>query len=211
MRPSRRTVISFAVRPSSRRTSTVSAPTPGRPRRCRADIGPGADQRAGLLEPAPVRRVVAGDAAQLTVDDLRAVLRRPGRMRRRDLLLEVLGDIEGGARALSELDFTRKVIRQFGLAEPARQVGKRDSRNRQRWIDVVFEKWKVMVEIDGAQHIQPLDQWDDMERDNDMRAERYQVLRSPPGSSAETPSSSPGRSAKRSARPNRRPERGCMP
>lgn len=111
--------------------------------------------------------------------DLRAQLRRPGPMLRRALLLEVVGDIEGGAQALSELDFTQQVIRQFGLPEPSRQVGKRDARNRQRWIDVVFEEWKVMVEIDGAQHIQPLRQWDDMERDNDMRAEGYEVLRFP--------------------------------
>jgi hypothetical protein len=111
--------------------------------------------------------------------DLRAQLRRPGQMLRRALLLKVLGDIEGGAQALSELDFTQKVIRRFGLPEPSRQVGKRDSHNRQRWIDVVFDEWKVMVEIDGAQHIQPLEQWDDMERDNDMRAEGYEVLRFP--------------------------------
>jgi hypothetical protein len=111
--------------------------------------------------------------------DLHAVLRRPGPLRRRGLMLEVLGDIEGGAQALSELDFTRKVIRQFGLPEPSRQAGRRDSRNRQRWIDVVFDPWRVIVEIDGAQHIRPLDQWDDMERDNDMGNDGYRVLRFP--------------------------------
>jgi uncharacterized protein DUF559 len=113
------------------------------------------------------------------VDDLRAVLRRPGPMRRRGLMLEVLGDIEGGAQALSELDFTRQVIKQFGLPEPSRQAGRRDSRNRQRWIDVAFDKWKVIAEIDGAQHIEPLDQWDDMERDNDFTIDGYRVLRFP--------------------------------
>ena len=94
-------------------------------------------------------------------------------------MLDILGDIEGGAQALSELDFTRKVVRQFKLPEPSRQVGKRDSRNRRRWIDVLFEEWKVMVEIDGAQHLQPLDQWDDMERDNDNELDGYRVLRFP--------------------------------
>lgn len=113
------------------------------------------------------------------VGDLRSVINRVGMVRRRGLMLDILGDIEGGAQALSELDFTRKVIRQFKLPEPSRQVGKRDSRNRRRWIDVLFEEWKVMAEIDGAQHIQPLDQWDDMERDNDNELDGYRVLRFP--------------------------------
>jgi len=124
--------------------------------------------------------LAAGVQQGLTrVDDLRTVLRRPGPMRRRGLLLTSLGDIEGGAQALSELDFTEKVIRQFSLPDPSRQVGRRDSRNRQRWIDVAFEPWKVMVEIDGAQHMQPLQQWDDMDRDNDFVIGGYQVLRFP--------------------------------
>lgn len=113
------------------------------------------------------------------VTDLRAVIDRAGMVRRRGLMLGILGDIEGGAQALSELDFTRKVVRQFKLPEPSRQVAKRDSRNRRRWIDVVFEEWKVVVEIDGAQHIQPIDQWDDMERDNDFEMDGYRVLRFP--------------------------------
>lgn len=113
------------------------------------------------------------------VTDLRTVLDRVGMVHRRGLMLDILGDIEGGAQALSELDFTRKVVRQFGLPEPSRQAGKRDSMGRRRWIDVVFEEWKVMVEIDGSQHTQPLDQWDDMERDNDNELDGYRVLRFP--------------------------------
>jgi hypothetical protein len=50
------------------------------------------------------------------------------------------------------------VIRRFRLPEPSRQVGRRDSRGRQRWIDVLFDGWKVAVEIDGAQHVTPLEQ-----------------------------------------------------
>jgi len=113
------------------------------------------------------------------VTDLRSVLDRIETVRRRRLMYDVLGDIEGGAQALSELDFTRKVIRQFRLPEPNRQVGRRDSRNRQRWIDVIFDDYKVAIEIDGAQHMEPLDQWDDMERDNDLNIDGYRVLRFP--------------------------------
>lgn len=113
------------------------------------------------------------------VADLRMVVGQIETLRRRTLMAEVLGDIEGGAQALSELDFTRKVIRQFRLPEPSRQVGRRDRRGRQRWIDVVWEKWRVIVEIDGAQHTAPLEQWADMERDNDLQIDGYQVLRFP--------------------------------
>jgi hypothetical protein len=126
--------------------------------------------------------VVAAGVQQglVRVDDLRAVLGTPGVIRqRRGLLFEVLGDVEGGAHALSELDFSRNVIRRYRLPEPSRQIGKRDAQNKQRWIDVTFEEWKVLVEIDGAQHIEPLNQWDDMERDNDFSIDGYRVLRFP--------------------------------
>lgn len=113
------------------------------------------------------------------VADLRLMLDRVKPARRRRLMAEILCDIEGGAQALSELDFMRKVIESFGLPVPSRQAGRRDSLGRRRWVDVVFDQWKVMVEIDGAQHMSPLDQWDDMERDNDFTIEGYRVLRFP--------------------------------
>lgn len=116
---------------------------------------------------------------RVRVEDLRVTLDRMTRVRRRRLMYEILADVEGGAQALSELDFTRQVIRRFGLPEPSRQVGRRDSKGRRRWIDVLFDEWKVAVEIDGAQHTTPLEQWDDMERDNDLSADGYQMLRFP--------------------------------
>jgi hypothetical protein len=113
------------------------------------------------------------------VCDLRDVLDRNKRIRRRGLMYAILGDIEGGAQALSELDFTRGVIRQFRLPEPSRQVGRKDAQGRQRWIDVLFDEWNVVVEIDGTQHREPLEQWDDMDRDNDLNIDGYRVLRFP--------------------------------
>ena len=44
---------------------------------------------------------------------------------------------------------------------------------------MLFDEWKVAVEIDGAQHITPLEQWDDMARDNDLNADGCRVLRFP--------------------------------
>ena len=114
------------------------------------------------------------------IPDLRDVIDRMGAtLPRRRLILDALADIEGGAQALSELDFTRKVVRQFRLPEPSRQAGRKDSAGRQRWIDVVWEEWKVVVEIDGAQHLEPLQYWDDMDRDDELQFDGYTVLRFP--------------------------------
>jgi hypothetical protein len=117
---------------------------------------------------------------RVRVADLREVVERIGAtLPRRRLILEALSDIEGGAQALSELDFTRKVIRRFRLPEPERQASRKDKRGRQRWIDVVWEKYKVIVEVDGAQHIEALNYWDDMDRGNGFTIDGYRLLRFP--------------------------------
>ncbi len=114
------------------------------------------------------------------VGDLRQVAGRIETLKRRVLITGILGDIAGGAQALSELDFTRQVVRTHRLPEPSRQVARRDSRGRRRWFDVTWDEYKVVVEIDGAQHAEdPLQRWDDMERDNDLQFAGYQVLRFP--------------------------------
>jgi hypothetical protein len=87
------------------------------------------------------------------VEDRRRVAQRTETLKRRALIFSILGDIAGGAEALSELDFTRRVIRACRLPEPSRQVARRDSRGRRRWIDVMWDECKLVVEIDGAQHV----------------------------------------------------------
>jgi hypothetical protein len=125
--------------------------------------------------------LAAGVQQGLTVTGkLRVVVDRNERRYRHRLIRETLADIEGGAQALSELDFTRKVVRAFGLPDPERQSARRDDRGRRRYLDVVWERWKVIVEIDGAQHIEdPMQRWDDMERDIDLQIDGYRVLRVP--------------------------------
>jgi len=113
------------------------------------------------------------------VEDLSQVVERIETLRRRGLMTGILADIKGGAQALSELDFTREVVRAHRLPEPSRQVARRDQRGRQRWIDVMWDEWKVVVEIDGAQHADPLQRWDDMERDNELNFDGYRTLRFP--------------------------------
>jgi very-short-patch-repair endonuclease len=113
------------------------------------------------------------------VEDLTAVVAANQRLRRRALIRETLGDIAGGAQALSELDFTRLVVRAYRLPEPERQVRRKDSAGRNRYLDVVWVRERLVVEIDGAQHADPLNGWDDMSRDNDLVIDGYRVLRFP--------------------------------
>lgn len=114
------------------------------------------------------------------VGDLREVTDRVGTLHRRKLIIQIIGDVVGGSHALSELDFTRQVIRAFRLPEPSRQVARRDARGKRRWIDVAWDSYKVVVEIDGAQHAEdPLQRWDDMERDIDLAMDGHLTLRFP--------------------------------
>jgi hypothetical protein len=114
------------------------------------------------------------------VVDLRLAAGRIETLRRRKLIAETLDDIAGGSQALSELDFIRLVVRAFELPEPSRQVAQRDARGRRRWTDVMWEEYKIVAEIDGAQHTQdPLQRWDDMKRDIDLGLDGYLTLRFP--------------------------------
>lgn len=114
------------------------------------------------------------------VADLALVADRMEGLRRRKLITETLGDIAGGSQAISELDFLRLVVRPFGLPAPSRQSARRDRQGRRRWIDAAWDDAKIAVEIDGAQHTEnPLQHWDDMERDLNLTLDGYRTLRFP--------------------------------
>jgi hypothetical protein len=104
---------------------------------------------------------------------------RNNRMPRRRLLKTTLGDIAGGSHALSELDFMTNVVRRFRLPAPDRQVPRRDSRGKRRWLDVMYEKARLVIEIDGAGHMDILEYWDDMGRDRELMLAGNTVLRFP--------------------------------
>jgi very-short-patch-repair endonuclease len=131
-------------------------------------------------ERAAVAVVAAGVQQRLArVSDLEQALIRNPRQRRHRLITDALGDIAGGAQALSELDFTRQVVLRHKLPEPTRQMARRDAKGRRRYIDVAWDQWKVAVEVDGAQHMDPLNQWDDMDKSNELEIGGYRVLRFP--------------------------------
>jgi hypothetical protein len=106
-----------------------------------------------------------------------SVLEQSPRVRRRELMLKALADVAGGAEALSELDFCA-LVRRFGLPEPDRQVIRADRQGR-RWLDAVWEKQRVVAEIDGRWHMDAGAWWSDMRRDNELTVDGYRVLRFP--------------------------------
>lgn len=126
------------------------------------------------------RAVLAAGVQQRLVrpQDLTAALGRRGTVPRRALLRTTLGDIAGGAQALSELDFCR-LTRRFGLPEPARQALRRDRSGRVRWLDACWEWARVIAEVDGLWHMDATAWWADMRRDNELTLSGYRVLRFP--------------------------------
>lgn len=72
-----------------------------------------------------------------------------GRKRRR-FIQDVVADIECGVQSLGELDFAR-LCRARGLPEPARQVVRHGPSGR-IYLDVRWDQFRLVVEIDGVQH-----------------------------------------------------------
>lgn len=115
---------------------------------------------------------------RLTTPDrlLREAL-RVGRHQRRMLIVTIAHDIADGARALSELDFAKR-CRERGLPPPTRQVVRRGRRGRV-YLDVYWDEFRLVVEIEGIHHDAPENVVDDSLRQNDLTIARNAVLRIP--------------------------------
>ena len=115
-----------------------------------------------------------------TAPRLREELESAGSVRHRRLMHSVLTDIEGGAQAVSEIDFLR-FCRRHGLPRPSLQV-RADSFGRRRYLDAEFTRRdgrRIAVEIDGAAHLIVATYWHDMRRLNDLVIDGRRVLRFP--------------------------------
>lgn len=116
-----------------------------------------------------------------TATKLLDVLASLGAIRRRRLLSACLHDVEGGAQAVSEIDFVR-FCRRHGLPRPVQQTVRLDGQGRRRYLDAVLvgpNGKPVPVEIDGALHLVALTYWSDMSRDNELWIHRSSGLRFP--------------------------------
>jgi hypothetical protein len=90
---------------------------------------------------------------------------RPHQPRQR-VIQRALIDIGSGAHSMLELRYLRAVERAHGLPEGRRQRPI-SSAGRREWIDVYYAAFGVRCELDGRLgHLDPVDSWRDMERDN---------------------------------------------
>lgn len=102
---------------------------------------------------------------------------RVKRDRRRAFIHAVLLDLLGGVRSLGELDIAR-ACRARGLPEPSRQVIRR-TRRGVYYLDIVWEEWGVVVEVDGIHHSWASQVVPDALRHNEVALTDATVLRLP--------------------------------
>lgn len=86
----------------------------------------------------------------VSADELGLELLRIRRDKRRLLLHEVVNELLDGARSLGEIDVVRE-LRRRRLPAPARQVLRKDGRNRY-YLDLYWPEFGLVLEIDGIHH-----------------------------------------------------------
>ncbi len=113
----------------------------------------------------------------VTPEQLGVEMLRVRRDRRRAFIHLLLLDLIGGVRSLGERDFARE-CRRRGYPEPSRQVVRR-GRNGTYYLDVIWDEWQVVVEIDGIHHLWAQNVVSDALRHNDVTLQQATVLRLP--------------------------------
>lgn len=116
-----------------------------------------------------------------TAERLLEELDQAGAIRFHRVLRITLHDVAGGSHALSELDLLELCLKA-GLPVPERQVVRRDSTGRRRYLDaelVLPDGTRLVLEADGAGHRDVDTWWDDLMRQNDVVIDGAVVLRFP--------------------------------
>jgi very-short-patch-repair endonuclease len=126
------------------------------------------------------RLIIAASFQQRLVSEteIHRVLDHAPNVRRRHLILCTSRDAAAGSHSLGELSLVA-ICRDARLPLPTRQMRRRDSRGRNRYLDAVFDPWRLVVEVDGAQHADVSQMWDDSARQNDLVLAGYAILRYP--------------------------------
>jgi very-short-patch-repair endonuclease len=99
------------------------------------------------------------------------------RDKRRGFVYAVVLDLLGGVQSLGELDVLRE-CRRRGLPEPSKQVLRR-GRNGTYYLDLCWDAWNLVVEVDGIQHSWASQIVGDAIRQNDVTLQGSRVLRLP--------------------------------
>ena len=113
--------------------------------------------------------IIASSVQQglVTAASLDTVLARHPTRPHRSLMVETVRDVSGGSLSEWELLFER-LRRHRRWPEPSRQRPRRDSAGRWRYLDVDFDDFDLVAEIDGQQHMEALSWWEDMMRNNEL-------------------------------------------
>lgn len=135
------------------------------------------DHMSELTGPADVRALLAAPVQKrlLRAEDLFSALERTGRRRHRQLALTTLQDIGLGAHSVHEIDFGL-LLRRAGLPAPDRQAWRQGPAGR-RYLDAVWERFHLHVEIDGLGHLQISTWLDDCDRTNELELGKHQERR----------------------------------
>lgn len=110
---------------------------------------------------------------------LRDQLRHMTPLRRARQLRALLADLEGGAQSVAEID-VRRACRRCRVAPPARQRPRRDRDGRRRWTDCEWDLPDgrvVVLEVDGAHHVEVMQYSDDMKRQRKLTTLQRIVVR----------------------------------
>lgn len=112
-----------------------------------------------------------------TAEQLGQQALRIRRDRRRRLVQMTILDLLDGARSLGELDVVRE-CRERDLPPPTRQVLRQDKANRY-YLDLYWEDFKLVVEVDGIHHAWATNVVADALRQNSLVIASDRVLRLP--------------------------------
>ncbi|MGI8523564.1 MAG: hypothetical protein ACR2K3_09700 [Nocardioides sp.] len=137
----------------------------------RAALWARSDKQAALLLTMAVQQGLT------TAEGLGRALLRVKRDKRRALTQAVVLDLLGGAGSLTELEVVRE-CRSRGLPAPSRQVLRR-GRGGRLYLDLYWDEWGVVVEVDGIQHGWASNVISDALRHNDVALQEAVVLRLP--------------------------------
>jgi very-short-patch-repair endonuclease len=129
------------------------------------------DKQAALLLTMTVQQGLA------TAEQIGLEMLRVRRAARRTFIHDVLLDLMGGVRSLGEREFARE-CRRRGLPEPSRQAV-RKGRDGRYYLDVCWERWGVVLEIDGIHHTWAPNVVGDALRQNSLTLGGSVVLRLP--------------------------------
>ena len=119
----------------------------------------------------------AVNSRRTTVARLRTALASRGRLRRRRWIIRLLDDLEMGVCSVLEHGYLTRVERAHGLPRSRRQAPRRDGRGSE-YRDALYEKYGLVVELDGAAwHDDPDARDRDADRDLDDHADGRETVR----------------------------------